>query len=209
MSFLASLRRPTAGLICAALAIGPWPARAEETIRCDSRGFRYNYCRVSTDNRVTLVRTHGFVSCREGSSWGYDRWGVWVDRGCSGEFRVGRGGGHDHTAAAVGAIAGIAIIAALAANNKNKQDGEVPSWAVGTFSGYDELERTQVQITVLPGGSVEGRAGNNDFTGSFTSTRLEAGRHRFRVERSGNGFQAIDESNGDHRVLFQRIGSGY
>jgi len=85
----------------------------------------------------------------------------------------------------------------------------VPSWAVGTFSGYDELERTQVQITVLPGGSVEGRAGNNDFTGSFTSTRLEAGKHRFRVERSGNGFQAIDESNGDHRVLFQRIGSGY
>jgi hypothetical protein len=204
------IRRPVAGLVCAALVLGPLPVRAEETIRCDSRGFRYTYCRVSTDNRVSLVRTHGFASCREGSSWGYDRWGVWVDRGCSGEFRVGRGGGGHHGAVAAGAaIAGIAIIAALAASNKSKQEAEVPSWAVGSFSGYDEFERTQVELTVLPGGAVQGRAGSTDFTGSFTATRLEAGRHRFSVQRSGNGFEALDDSNANHRVLFQRTGSGY
>lgn len=210
MPIVTAWRRPLAVLICSALVLGPWPARADETIRCESRGFRYNYCRIDTDNRVSLVRTHGFASCREGSSWGYDRSGVWVDRGCSGEFRVGRERSHDHhVAAGVAAVAGIALLAALASNNKAKQDGEVPGWAVGTFSGYDEFERTQVQLTILPGGSVDGRAGDHAFTGSFTPARLEAGKHRFRVERSGNGFEAVDESNSGHRVLFQRTGSGY
>jgi len=210
MPSLTTWRRPMAGLICAGLVLGPLPVRADETIRCESRGFRYNYCRIDTGNRVSLVRTHGFANCREGSSWGYDRSGVWVDRGCSGDFRVGRGGSHDrNVAAGVAAVAGIAIIAALASNNKGKQEGEVPSWAVGSFSGYDDFERTQVQLTILPGGSVDGRAGDSSFTGSFTAARLDAGRHRFRVERSGNGFLAQDETNAGHRVLFQRSGSGY
>jgi hypothetical protein len=208
MSLLPCARRPLAALICTGLVLGPVPVRADETIRCDSRGFRYNYCRVSTDNRVRLVRTYGWGSCSEGSSWGYDRWGVWVDRGCAGEFRVGRGGGGGRDGA-VAAIAGIAIIAAIAAANKNKQEGEVPTWAVGTFSGYDEYERSQVELTVLPGGSVQGRAGSTDFTGSFASGRLTAGKHRFNVQRSGNGFEAVDEVNAGHRVVFQRTGSGY
>lgn len=76
MLLVKTLRRPLAGLICTGLVLGPVPARAEETIRCESHGFRYNYCRVDTDNRVSLVRKHGFMDCREGSSWGYDRRGV-------------------------------------------------------------------------------------------------------------------------------------
>src|SRR5467141_2118383 len=30
----------------------------------------------------------GMAPCMEGSTWGYDRRGVWVDRGCNGEFLV-------------------------------------------------------------------------------------------------------------------------
>ena len=42
-------------------------------------------------------------------------------------------------------------------------------------------------------------------------TRLQAGRHAFRVSRSGNGFLAVDERDSGHRVVFQRSydGGGY
>lgn len=38
---------------------------------------------------------------------------------------------------------------------------------------------------------------------------MEAGRHVFRIERSGNGFLAVDERDSSHRVLFQRVAGGY
>ena len=38
---------------------------------------------------------------------------------------------------------------------------------------------------------------------------LVAGKHRFRVQRSGNGFVATDVAAAGHRVVFQRSGSGY
>lgn len=120
-----------------ALAIvAPPPAFASRTIRCESDKYRYHYCRVDTDNRVELTRQLSSTRCRQGDNWGYDRRGVWVDRGCGAEFRVGRDGGGSNTAAAVAAIAGVA-----AHGNK---DSDVTSWAVGTFRGYDEREGTDV-----------------------------------------------------------------
>jgi hypothetical protein len=47
----------------------------------------------------------------------------------------------------------MAIIAAIAAS-KGQSQKDVASWAVGTFSGYDDYERTDVEVTILPGGSV-------------------------------------------------------
>jgi Protein of unknown function (DUF3011) len=203
-----TFRQAVAATVCVGLAIGPLPVRAEQTISCESRGFGYRYCRVDTDDRVELIRTYSIVSCRQDRTWGYDRHGVWVDRGCAAEFRVGRRHGNDRAAVGV-ALVGLAALAAIAAA-KNKQDSEeVASWAVGNFSGYDEYERADVQLTILPGGSVSGRAAGNDFSGSLKGSRLEAGRHQFRIERSGNGFTATDEREPSHRVVFQRSGSGY
>ena len=132
-----------------------------------------------------------------------------MDRGCEAEFRVGRGGGGGQGAAIAGAaIAGVAIAAAIAAN-KNHHDDDVPSWAVGTFQGYDEVERTDVEVTIQPGGSVTGFAAGSSFTGRWEGSRLQAGRHRFRVERSGNGFMAVDDSGRGTRIHFRRSGGGY
>lgn len=61
--------RPLDAVICTGLVLGRLPARAEETIRCESLGFRYDGCRVDTEKRVGLVRKHGFMDCREVSSW--------------------------------------------------------------------------------------------------------------------------------------------
>ncbi len=198
-------------VLMAAMFGAPLAAHAERIVRCESYGMKYRYCPADTDNRVELDRKLSLFECRENSSWGYDRHGIWVDRGCSAEFRVGgdRHGDSNKVGAAVAAIAGIALIAALA-NNKNQQaQQEVAAWAVGNYTGYDELERMNVQVNIMPGGNLSGLAGNNQFNGSLRENRMEAGRHVFRIERSGNGFLAVDERDSNHRVLFQRVAGGY
>lgn len=198
---------------CAALLAASMPARAERNITCESNNYRYRYCRVDTDNQVRLVHKISNTSCRQGENWGYDRHGVWVDRGCAAEFSVGQRSSHGSggAVAAGAAVAGLVALMAIAGSQKNEAapTHEVSSWAVGSFSGYDEVERTQVQLTILPGGSVSGNAGRTQFSGSFKDPELVAGRHRFTVQRSGNGFVATDVADAGHRVVFQRSGSGY
>jgi len=215
--------RIVALLVCAAL-LAPPVARAEETVRCESNSGRYQYCRAWTDNRVRLTRQLSSTHCRMHDNWGYDRNGVWVDRGCRAEFSVGRGGRNtyrydddrdrdrhhgDDAAKAVAAVAGIAVIAALASQNKNRDQSEVSSWAVGNFSAYDETEGADLDIRILPGGSVTGSAGRHDFTGQLDGDRLQLGRYTFRIQRSGNGFTGTDVNNSRHRVTFRHSGSGY
>ena len=53
---------------------------------CESRDYRYTRCETGGARRVDLVRQLSKSECRYGQSWGYDRDGVWVDRGCAAEF---------------------------------------------------------------------------------------------------------------------------
>ncbi|NCT67499.1 MAG: DUF3011 domain-containing protein [Rhodanobacteraceae bacterium] len=61
-------------------------------LRCESRGHAYAQCQVDTGQggRVVLLRQTSNAQCIEGRTWGWNRAGVWVDRGCSGVFRVER-----------------------------------------------------------------------------------------------------------------------
>lgn len=197
------------GCLVAAVLLAVPAGADERTVTCESRNYRYRYCRVDTDNRVRLERQRSSTRCLQGENWGYDARGVWVDRGCAADFRVGRGGG-GQAAVAGAAIAGVAIAAAIAANRDRDHRGDaVPSWAVGTFRGYDDFERMDVELTVYPGGAVSGYAGDAAFSGRWDGDRLEAGRHRFRVQRSGNGFLATDDSGRGNRIYFARSGGGY
>jgi hypothetical protein len=209
----ALLARPLAPLLCLALVLGPLPVRAEQTIHCGGSTYRYRYCPVDTGDRAQMVHQYSMIGCRQNESWGYDRNGVWVDHGCEADFRVGNDNRNRDKVMAGAALVGLAALIAMSASKQKQEQaqaqGEVEAWSVGSFTGYDETERAQVQLTILPGGSVSGHAGRNDFTGSLRENRLEAGRHRFRVERSGNGFTAVDERDAGHRVVFQRSGSGY
>lgn len=202
-------RRATCTVVSCAIVAIPLPALAgEQTIRCDSGNYRYRYCRIDTDNRAELIDRHSMADCSQGRSWGYDSRGVWVDKGCSATFRVGRDRG-GNKAAVAGAVVGLALLAAIASSKQKSESAEIAGWAVGNFSGYDEREGTNVELSILPGGSVSGRAGSQEFRGSLQGQRLEAGRQLFRIERQGNGFLAIDERDGNHRVVFQRGASGY
>jgi hypothetical protein len=203
------LTRAVSPLVCLALVAGPLPVRASETIRCESYNKGYSFCRANTDNRVELVRQISGTDCRENRNWGYERNGVWVNHGCGAEFRVGRGGSSNSKAVAgVVALVGLAAIAAAANSKQRHQQEDISAWAVGAFSGYDELDGTDVRLRIMPGGAVSGNAGRNAFSGSLDGTRLQAGRHSFRVSRSGNGFVAVDERDASHRVVFQRTNDG-
>jgi hypothetical protein len=59
------------------------------TLICESdRGGR-RVCRADTTFGVRLSRRLSKDSCIEGRSWGYNRNGVWVSRGCRAEFLLG------------------------------------------------------------------------------------------------------------------------
>jgi len=65
---------------------------AQEGVRCSSNDGRRHYCDIDTSRGVRLAVQISGSACVQGSTWGYDRRGVWVDRGCRAEFSS-RGGG--------------------------------------------------------------------------------------------------------------------
>ncbi|MGF1488638.1 MAG: DUF3011 domain-containing protein [Prochloraceae cyanobacterium] len=60
------------------------------TVNCSSNNNNYARCPVRINGRAYLKRQLSRAGCREGSTWGYDRRGIWVDRGCRGEFEIER-----------------------------------------------------------------------------------------------------------------------
>lgn len=60
-------------------------------VTCESIHNRYQFCRVNTRGGVQLQRQLSNAACRKNQTWGYDWDGIWVDRGCRAEFRIGGG----------------------------------------------------------------------------------------------------------------------
>jgi hypothetical protein len=61
-------------------------------ITCSSNNGRRTHCDADTRGEVRLVRQLGGPACQEGSTWGSDATGVWVDRGCRAEFDISYAG---------------------------------------------------------------------------------------------------------------------
>ena len=55
---------------------------------CESHDNRYRHCPALIRREARLVRQLSNNLCVHNRSWGYDRNGVWVDRGCRAEFEV-------------------------------------------------------------------------------------------------------------------------
>ena len=81
-------------IAAALLAASAASAQARPTISCESREYRYNRCEAYTDGHATLVSQQSQAPCIRGQTWGFDDRGIWVDKGCAGEFEVG--GGHSY-----------------------------------------------------------------------------------------------------------------
>ncbi|WP_158944841.1 DUF3011 domain-containing protein [Granulicella sp. S190] len=59
-------------------------------ITCSSDDGRRNWCDVGPSRDIRLVRQISGSPCVRDSTWGVDRRGLWVDRGCRAEFIIGR-----------------------------------------------------------------------------------------------------------------------
>lgn len=93
-------------------------AAEARSIVCESQDRMTQYCNADTSNGVTLSVQYSKASCRQGSTWGYDRRGIWVANGCRAQFDIGdyrssnRHDNHDKAAAALAiGLIGAAIIA--------------------------------------------------------------------------------------------------
>ncbi|MEP6484792.1 MAG: DUF3011 domain-containing protein [Rudaea sp.] len=88
------------GLAFAIFAISLLPVSAvqaqgyDDTVKCESKNFSYQNCPVPWRD-ARLIRQVSDTQCIRGRSWGIDRRGLWVDRGCGGVFAAaGRGPSH-------------------------------------------------------------------------------------------------------------------
>jgi hypothetical protein len=61
-------------------------------VYCASDDMRRNSCPVYTGGGVRLVRQRSGSPCVFGQTWGWDRRGIWVDRGCRADFEIGQAG---------------------------------------------------------------------------------------------------------------------
>lgn len=67
--------------------------KKEELMTCASTDGQRNYCDADLKGAsVRLMRQVGGAQCEENLTWGHDDKGIWVDRGCRGDFVVIRGG---------------------------------------------------------------------------------------------------------------------
>ena len=65
---------------------------------CESKSEMRRECGVTVERRVTLVKQLSNAACEAGRSWGWDRTGIWVDKGCRGQFALlGYDGGHSRS----------------------------------------------------------------------------------------------------------------
>ena len=78
-------------IAAALLAAFAASAQARSNISCESREYRYNRCETYTDGYARLLSQQSQAPCIRGQTWGYDDRGIWVDKGCAGEFEVGGG----------------------------------------------------------------------------------------------------------------------
>lgn len=59
------------------------------TLNCASEDGKKKYCPVEdVSARVTLLKQLGPSACVEGTNWGRDPEGIWVDQGCQAQFQV-------------------------------------------------------------------------------------------------------------------------
>ena len=205
--------RAAATLVMFAIAVPmappAWAARG--TIRCESRNNNRNFCRVDTENSVTLRHQLSNAPCTRNRTWGFDRNGIWVDRGCRADFDFGRSSNNsnnNNAAVAAGILGALAIGAAIGSSQSPTtqpppvvRPAPPPAWAVGTFQAWDSDFRRMVILDIVGDGRVFLRddAGRTVNQGAFRdgSVFWSDGRRSW-LAREGPGVMLGDVESGRH-----------
>lgn len=221
-----------AKITCAGLALALAPAAlADYTLTCGSVGGRHNTCRLTDPGYVTLVRQVSGARCEQGRSWDYDRREIWVDHGCEAEFRVevwgpdprsssaSSGSSSKEAAAAVGILAGAAILGALVNNKDHRDDYKyrdpnyygprhtsyVPGWMVGTFRGYNPLYGADVVMTIRSDGRMTADIQGQAVTGYINDAQLHVGTYIFDIDQTREGFVTSQKGDRHNEVRYRRV----
>ena len=64
------------------------PRSSAQTLTCSSDDGHRHYCPADVRGGVRLLKQRSGSPCDQGQSWGFDRGGVWVDRGCRADFAI-------------------------------------------------------------------------------------------------------------------------
>jgi hypothetical protein len=67
---------------------GPPPPPPGRVVNCSSNNGKRNWCDVGRSRDIRLVRQISGSACIRDNTWGIDRRGLWVDRGCRADFSV-------------------------------------------------------------------------------------------------------------------------
>lgn len=207
--------RAAATVLLGALVLGftSAPAIADSRIVCESRNYQYTYCRADLRGaRVVMVneRSRGRL-CREGYGWGTDRRGIWVDRGCRAEFEI-RDRGRDRDkdrdrGAEIGAGAIGLFLGAMIANSKNESNQAIPSWAIGTFQGYNGSIGEDVTLVINPDGVVQEYTRMGEVRGNWIpgSTQINVGDLVYSVAQEANGVRTVQANAPSNIVSYRRM----
>jgi len=212
-----------ATMLAATTILAPSIALAEQIVRCESKGYNYQFCQADTHGYVTLQRQLSKSECRQGRSWDWDRRGIWVDDGCAAEFRIETRphtqGDEKHKgkkAVAVGAALALIAAAAIASDDHNDdhykdQDyghgghsSYVPGWMVGEFKGYNLTYGAEARLRLDSDGRARAWVNGQELHGYVNDSRLYIGDHQFYIDRAGDGFNTTELGNKSNKVHYSR-----
>ncbi len=74
--------------VALAFLILPALAAAQNSVKCESNDGNRQYCGNFNSDQVRLERQISGSPCTDGQTWGVDRNGLWVDRGCRAIFTI-------------------------------------------------------------------------------------------------------------------------
>ena len=72
-----------------ALLVIPVFAAAQQSIKCEANNDNRKYCGSYDPDQVRFERQISGSPCIQGQTWGVDRQGLWVERGCRAIFTIG------------------------------------------------------------------------------------------------------------------------
>ena len=91
-------------------------------------------------------------------------------------------------------------------NTGGNNGGDVPNWAVGTFSARNPQSGGNIVLTISPNGSVVVNADGVTNSASMNGTRLFNGGAVARVSRTSNGIRTTNIDNGDYIDYYRTDG---
>jgi hypothetical protein len=182
----------------------PGAAWSDQRVRCESNHNHYTRCDIEIHGRVRVLRQRSLTKCRLGDNWGYDRAGIWVDNGCRADFLVEERR-HDGRSRDHGFEGGDYRGRGFDGDYRDSwRSSGVPRWMRGDWVGYDRARRTEIELSIARDGKVRAYIRGDRVFGYASNERMRIGNVEFHIERTRNGFRAIERGDRSNRIRYRR-----